>query len=154
MDMKKAMRNLDTKGFCQIGFVVKDVKKTAREFANLFGMPVPRCFLSDPIETGHTKYKGKPSKARAWLAFFAFGNTTSELIQPVGGPSTWKDHLDKHGEGVHHFGFHVKDVGAHLAFLKSKKIPLIQRGDYTGGCYNYMDSEKKVKIILELLGSE
>lgn len=32
-----------------------------------------------------------------------------ELHQPCGGLSSFQDHLDKHGNGVHHIGFRVGD---------------------------------------------
>lgn len=149
--MKKKISKLDQATFCQIGFVVKDVEKRAKEFARLFGIPTPKWFLSDSLDKAHTEYAGKPSKAQAKLAFIAIGNITMELIEPVGGPSTWKDHLDTKGEGVHHLGFSIKDMDEHLKFLKSRKIPLIQKGDFTGGRYAYVDGLKNLTIILELL---
>jgi hypothetical protein len=37
-----------------------------------------------------------------------------------------------------------------LSFEKNN-IPLIQKGDYKGGRYAYLDSFKDLKVILELL---
>ena len=42
-------------------------------------------------------FRGKPSRGRAKLAFFKLENVTIELIQTLGGHSTWQDFLDKHG---------------------------------------------------------
>jgi methylmalonyl-CoA/ethylmalonyl-CoA epimerase len=149
--MKKAIRKLDPKPFAQIAFVVKDVAKTSKAYAELFGLPVPKWQLTDGIDKAHTEYKGKPSKAKAKISFFVIGNIMMELIEPVGGPSTWKDHLDTKGEGVHHIAFMVKDMDAHLKFLKSKKLSLIQKGDFEGGRYAYLDGLKNLKVVLELL---
>jgi methylmalonyl-CoA/ethylmalonyl-CoA epimerase len=149
--MKKGIGKLNHETFCQVGFVVKDVAKTSRAFAQLFGVPVPIWMLTDAVDKAHTEYKGKRTKAQAKLAFFKLGSVTLELIEPVGGPSTWKDHLDTKGEGVHHLGFGVKGMDEHLKFLKSKRVPLIQRGDYTGGRYAYTDGLKSLRVILELL---
>jgi len=40
------------------------------------------------------------------------GSLSLELIEPVGGPSTWREFLDTRGEGVHHIAFHVPDTEA------------------------------------------
>ena len=135
----------------QIGVVVKDIEKSSRAYAELLGLDVPQWELTDPVEKSHTEYHGKPSKARAKLAFFQLGNIVIELIEPVGGPSTWQEYLETKGEGVHHIAFEVKDMEKKIAGLKALGIPLIQRGDYTGGCYSYLDGGPKLGVILELL---
>jgi methylmalonyl-CoA/ethylmalonyl-CoA epimerase len=149
--MKTDISKLEAGAFCQIGFVVKDVEKTAKEYADLFGIPAPKWFLTDTVEKAHTEYAGKPSTAQAKLAFFQIGSVSLELIEPVGGPSTWKDHLDTKGEGVHHIAFNVAGMDDNLKFLKAKNIPLIQKGDYTGGRYAYVDGLKNLKVVIELL---
>jgi methylmalonyl-CoA/ethylmalonyl-CoA epimerase len=149
--MKKTVRKLDPKPFTQIAFVVKDVAKTSKAYAELFGLPVPKWQLTDGLDKAHTQYKGKQSKAKAKISFFLIGDIMMELIQPVGGPSTWKDHLETKGEGLHHIAFMVKDMDAHIKYLESKKVPLIQKGDFTGGKYAYLDGMKNLKVVLELL---
>ena len=135
----------------QIAVVVKDIEKSSRAYAELLGLDVPNWELTDPVEKSHTEYKGKPSQARAKLAFFQLGNIVIELIEPVGGPSTWQEYLETKGEGVHHIAFEVKDMEKRIAGLKAIGIPLIQRGDYAGGCYSYLDGGPKLGVILELL---
>jgi methylmalonyl-CoA epimerase len=142
---------LGSDGITQIGVVVKDIEKSSRAYAELLGVDVPEWELTDPVEKSHTEYHGKPSKAQAKLAFFQVGNTVIELIEPVGGPSTWQEFLDTKGEGVHHIAFEVKGMEKRIAGLKAIGIPLIQRGDYTGGCYGYLDGGPKLGVILELL---
>jgi 4-hydroxyphenylpyruvate dioxygenase-like putative hemolysin len=79
------------------------------------------------------------------------GQVTIELIEPVGGPSTWQEFLDKHGEGVHHLAFMVKGTDQVVAVLEGQGIPMVQQGDYTGGRYTYLDGESKLGVVLELL---
>ena len=71
-------------------------------------------------------------RARAKLAFFKMGQISLELIEPIGGPSTWKEFLDGHGDGVHHIAFRVKGMDDVLTYLNGKGLPTAQRGDYTG----------------------
>jgi methylmalonyl-CoA/ethylmalonyl-CoA epimerase len=135
----------------QIGIVVKDIEKTSKAYAELLGVEVPKWEITDPVEKSHTQYRGQPSKARAKLAFFQLDNIVIELIEPVGGPTTWQEFLDTKGEGVHHIAFEIKGMDKKIADLKAVGIPLIQQGDYTGGCYSYLDGVPKLGVILELL---
>ena len=144
-------KGLGTNVICQVGLVVRDIQRTAKIYADVFGVDVPNIIVTDPEEVAHTKFRGKPTQARAKLAFFRMGNVSLELIEPVGEPSTWKEFLDEHGEGVHHIAFQVEGMDDVLGYLAGKDIPLVQRGDYTGGRYAYVDSEKSLGVILELL---
>ncbi len=44
------------------------------------------------------------------------GQVTVELIEPLGGPSTWQEHLDAHGASVHHIAFEVQGMKDTLAY--------------------------------------
>jgi hypothetical protein len=41
-------------------------------------------------------FRGSPSQGRAKLAFFNLNNIVLEIIEPIGGPSTWSEFLEKH----------------------------------------------------------
>ncbi len=142
---------LGTRVVTQIAVVVKDVERSAKAYADVLGVPVPKWELTDTVEKAHTRYLGQPTKAQAKLAFIELQNIVIELIEPVGGPSTWRSFLETRGEGVHHIAFEVKDMGKRIAGLKVKGLPTIQTGDYTGGRYAYVDGTAKLAVILELL---
>ena len=135
----------------QVGLVVRNVEESAKRFAAVFGVPVPAAHETDGVEKTNMKHRGKPSTARAKLAFFDMGSLSLELIEPIGGPSTWKEFLDTKGEGVHHIAFMVPDTAAEEATLAAHGIPLVQKGDYTGGRYAYFEAEAKLGVALELL---
>lgn len=142
---------LGTDQVVQVGIVVKDIEKASRAYSEILGLDVPQWFLTDTVDKAHTQFRGKPSEARAKLAFFQLKNITIELIEPVGGPSTWREFLDQHGEGVHHLAFEVKGMDEKLKLLAEWGIPLLQQGDYEGGRYAYVDGARSLAIILELL---
>jgi methylmalonyl-CoA epimerase len=144
-------QGLGTNVICQIGLVVRDIEQTAKAYANIFGMDMPPIRITDTEEITHIKFRGAPTQARAKLAFFQMGSVSLELIEPVGEHSTWKEFLNEHGEGVHHIAFRIKGMDKVLEFLAEKDIPAIQRGDYTGGRYAYVDSASALGVILELL---
>ena len=74
-------------------------------------------------------------------------------VEPVGSPSVWQEVLDAKGECVHHIAFHVKDMDQSLAQLDAAGNPTVQRGDFPGGSYGYVDSTKQLGVVLELLAS-
>jgi 4-hydroxyphenylpyruvate dioxygenase-like putative hemolysin len=61
------------------------------------------------------------------------GSLQLELIQPDEQPSTWREHLDEHGEGVHHIAFVVEGMKEAIARMEARHMPLLQKGEYTGG---------------------
>jgi methylmalonyl-CoA/ethylmalonyl-CoA epimerase len=151
--MKKGI--LDTHVVMQVGILVNDIEKTAQVYADFLGVPKPNIQVTDTIDKSQAKYKGKPTTARAKLAFFKVGQTLDiELIQPDKEPSTWREDLDRKGEGVHHIAFQIKGMKEKIAALEQEKIPLLQTGEYTGGRYAYLDSTKDLKVILELLEND
>jgi catechol 2,3-dioxygenase-like lactoylglutathione lyase family enzyme len=135
----------------QIGVVVKNIEKASAAYAGLLGTAVPEWSWTDTEDKAHTQFKGKPSPARAKLAFIELKNITLELIEPDSNPSTWREFLDTKGEGVHHIGFEIKGMDEKIALLGKKGMALIQRGDYEGGRYAYIDGTAKLGLILELL---
>jgi methylmalonyl-CoA/ethylmalonyl-CoA epimerase len=145
---------LSSKVICQVGLVVRDVEKSARAYADLFGVETPSWSMTDPEPVAHIQYRGEPTPARAKLAFLQLGSVALELIEPVGGPSTWREFLEANGEGVHHIAFRIKGMSEQVALLQRKGMPLVQRGEYSGGRYAYIDSVSQLGVILELLEND
>jgi catechol 2,3-dioxygenase-like lactoylglutathione lyase family enzyme len=145
---------LGTIEISQIGLVVNDVEAIARAWADTLGLPVPPIEVTDPVDMAQTEYKGERTPARAKLAFFHFDNVQVELIEPVGEPSTWQDQLEEHGSSLHHIAFRIQGMQEKMAYLDGKGISLIQRGEYTGGRYAYLDAIKPLGLILELLEND
>jgi methylmalonyl-CoA/ethylmalonyl-CoA epimerase len=138
----------------QIGIIVRDVEKTSAAFAKIFGMETPAWSWTGEYSRAQTQYRGKPTPARSKLAFFHFGQVDIEFIEPDEHPSTWREFLDSKGEGVHHIAFIIDGMAARTAALDAAGIPLVQKGEYTGGRYAYFDSFEPLKVILELLEND
>ncbi len=145
---------LGTTTITQVGIIVKDIEARARAWADILGLPMPEIKVTDTVDIAQTEYQGQPSTARAKLAFFHMGQVDVELIEPIGEPSTWRDQLEQHGDSLHHIAFKIKGMKEKLAYLDSKGIPLVQRGEYTGGRYAYVDSTAQLGGILELLEND
>lgn len=138
----------------QIGIVVRDIEKTTAAWSRILGLPMPEIRTTDPVEIANTEYQGESTPARAKLAFFHLGQVDVELIEPIDGPSTWRDQLDQHGESIHHIAFVVNGMRERLDHLAAHDIPLVQRGEYTGGRYAYVDATAQLGTVLELLEND
>jgi methylmalonyl-CoA/ethylmalonyl-CoA epimerase len=66
----------------------------------------------------------------------------------------WKDQLDNHGDSFHHIAFRIKGMHDKLAYLNTKGVSLIQRGEYRGGRYAYVDAIAQLGMIVELLEND
>ena len=142
--------------FAQVGFIVRDVEATKRKWAEFLGVDVPPTQPVGDYTVTQTTFEGSPApKADCLMAFFDVGpGLQLELIQPNGEPSTWRNYLDEHGEGMHHIAFQVKDSAKQVANAEKAGMKLVQHGIYGDGSgeYNYLDAPE-LKCIVELLES-
>lgn len=138
----------------QVGIIVRDIETKARAWSEILGLPMPNIIITDMVDKTRAEYGGKSTTARAKLAFFHMGQLDVELIEPIDGPSTWKDQLDQHGDSLHHIAFEIKGMQEKIAYLHSKGVPLVQRGEYTGGRYAYLDGVAQLGTVLELLEND
>ncbi|MFO7697700.1 MAG: VOC family protein [Anaerolineae bacterium] len=136
----------------QVAIVTDNIEAAAARWAELLGVPVPTTRWTDTRDVAHTTFRGQPTEGRSMLAFFDLGpQVRLELIQPDHEPSTWREFLDRNGPGLHHIAFNIKGMDEALAVLEAHHMPAVQRGDYTGGRYSYVESDKWLGCILELL---
>ncbi len=138
----------------QIGLVVHDIERTSQAYAEFFGVEKPQWFWTDAADVARTEYRGERSEARAKLAFFDMGPLQLELIEPDEHPSTWRESLDKNGEGFHHIAFVIDGMKEKIELLGNNGYPLLQKGEYEGGRYAYLDTFKDLKVIVELLEND
>ena len=142
--------------FAQVGFIVRDVEATKRKWAAFLGVDVPETQPVGDYEITGTTFMGQPApKADCKMAFFDVGpGLQLELIEPNEEPSTWRNFLNEHGEGMHHIAFQVQDSARQVANAEAAGLKLVQHGVYGdgGGEYNYLDAPE-LKCIVELLES-
>ena len=145
---------LGTDRITQVGIIVRDIEAAARAWSEMLGLPMPEIEMTDPVEVTQAEYLGEPTRARARLAFFQLGALELELIEPVGEPSTWKDQLDQHGDSLHHIAFQVRGMRQAVENLRAQGLPVVQRGEYEGGRYAYIDGRAQLGCVLELLEND
>ena len=87
-----------------VGIVVRDIDAVAKAYADVFGLPVPAVQEEQGI-VFPADFTGD-REASVKTALLALNGVSVELIQPMGGASPWRDHLDKYGESMHHISYH------------------------------------------------
>jgi 4-hydroxyphenylpyruvate dioxygenase-like putative hemolysin len=148
--MEKNLMN--TNAVTQIGILCHDIDKTAQEYADLFGIDKPEIVMTGTLDIAKTMYLDEPTPARTKQAFFHVGpNLDIELLEPDHEPSTWRHDLDTYGEGIHHIAFVINGMRKVVEKFERNGMKEIQKGEWIGGRYSYIDSKDKLKLTLELL---
>ena len=119
------------KKIVQIAIVCRDAEASAKRWAALLGVQPPKPDITRPGSEVNLIYRGKPSNSQLKVAYFALdGQPALELMEPVGGDTAWKEHLDQYGESVHHVAFQVEDVERTIKTLEGLGYPVIHRGRF------------------------
>lgn len=145
---------INEKTVVQVCIIVADVERTAARYREILGFNIPHEYQITRFHD-HTQaqYYGQPTNARAKISCFDLGRIQFELLQPLEAPSTWKDFLDQHGEGIHHIAFFVANTDGAVAAFAEQGYQVTQQGLFTGktGKYTYLDTNKDLAIVIELL---
>ena len=139
----------------QVCFVVNDVEKTARVIADFFGFEYKEPHETETCNITGVRYLGNPTDTIAKIIVFHVGATLDlEFLEPNHEPSTWREELDKNGEGFHHLGFRIQNMDEKVQVLENNNFKLIQKGlcGNRETSYAYFDTKSELKFILELLG--
>lgn len=142
------------KKMLHIGIVVRDIEKARTHWVEFLGLEnVPDILIAAGDAKNPTEYRGNPSTATAKLVFMNLDNLQVELIEPIGDvPSSWREHLDSKGEGVHHIAFAVQGMGeAYLEKYAEAGYPCAQHGGWATGEYGYMDTLEALGVTVELI---
>jgi catechol 2,3-dioxygenase-like lactoylglutathione lyase family enzyme len=144
-----------TSKISQLGLVVRDIESAKNEWARFLGLEVPPTVAYGDYSVVQTTYKGEAAPyANCLLAFFDVGDGLQlELIQPNKYPSTWRDFLEHHGEGIHHVAFKVGDTEKIVKTAGALGVPVVQEGKFRSGNgrYTYLEASDKLRCVVELL---
>lgn len=136
------------------GFVVPDVRKVSAYWQQIgFG----------PLQIVHNvslnrMYRGKPGKFEMDLGWNRRGDRPFEWVQSTVGPNDYIDYRKKHGEGLHHLGFTVKDMDAAIAHFRTKGITATMSGGWDDhgnkGRFAYLDTDPHGGVTVELIWNQ
>ena len=101
-----------------IGIIVKELEKAIQVYSEALGLK------SMPIEI--------MDELNLKLCFLVIGEVMIELIQPTG-PGMYQDFIKKHGEGIHHICYKVKNIDKALKRVVKNHLLLRDEKPRPGG---------------------
>jgi methylmalonyl-CoA/ethylmalonyl-CoA epimerase len=139
------------KKILQIGFVVRDLEKSVRNYWEVSGIGPWSFYTMDQSNMLNTKVNGKDAKFSMRVALADLAGLQIELIQPIDGQNIYAEFLNEHGEGIHHIACAVDDFDKTIATLKNKGVNVIQEGITTAGLgFAYLDMRNEMACITEI----
>jgi methylmalonyl-CoA/ethylmalonyl-CoA epimerase len=154
----------------QVGVVVRDLWATMERYHRALGWGPWYVYEYTPPWFHSTRLRGEPVEFTMIGAEVEVGEIWFELVQPLDGPSIYKEWLDAKGEGLHHIlvgwaGTYQPDPGAadpggdddvetralatckRFAELGAGVLMSGRLGTYTQ--FYYLDTEPLIKVIIE-----
>lgn len=136
--------------FMHASIVVRDIEKTMKHFERLGVGPFPP-FLGGPGMTFAGKtVRGKKVEYDMDLRLAKLGGMNFEIIQPLKGETVYTEFLNKHGEGLHHLAFEVKDFDAEVAEMQKRGFKVVQTGAMPQSRWAYFDTDSVGGMLIEL----
>lgn len=143
---------ISKKGFIQINIVVADIEKAAEKWAELLGVEKPEITVNHLEGGDDYKYHGEPVSCELLTCAIQMESFVLELHQPLSGPSSFQEFLDKHGNGVHHLGFQVGDLRDTIIEEMREDGYDVDRtlGIYPGSSWTIVDAEDTLGVNLNI----
>ena len=134
----------------QIGVVVKDLQEAMELYWNIFGIGPWHIYNFKPPFVTETILRGKQVPYTMRLALTQVGNIQWELIQPLEGPSVYKEFLEQKGGGLHHVACDMGDYDQAISALKKLGIGVAMSGTTPVDTFAQIDTEKKFGVGFEI----
>jgi hypothetical protein len=139
----------------QLGFVVRDVERAAREFDARLDAGPWRGWVFGPQGQGR-EYRGRPAE---WSLRLALNERSPqyELIEPLDGPSIHAEWLEERGEGFQHVAYHVVSLERITSEMEAAGHPAVARihafGADGDGAAAYFDTVDALGFLVEAVES-
>jgi methylmalonyl-CoA/ethylmalonyl-CoA epimerase len=136
----------------QVAVVVKDLRKTMEAYHKVLGWEPWSVYEHRPPMLHHTEVRGKPVDYTMIGAEVHCNPIDFEILQPVEGPSIYKEFLEQHGEGLHHVAVvnSEENVDRALDDFKKNGVDVIMSGRLGEGIrFYYLGTEPVLKMVAE-----
>jgi methylmalonyl-CoA/ethylmalonyl-CoA epimerase len=137
----------------QIAIVVRDLEKTMKAYHDLLGWGPFSVYEHVPPVLHDTHLRGVPTRYTMLGAETNVHGIGFEIIQPLDGPSIYREWLDAHGEGFHHVAVMKHTAAESEQFKKemaSRGASILMGGRIGESIeYYYLDTVPSLKIIVE-----
>jgi catechol 2,3-dioxygenase-like lactoylglutathione lyase family enzyme len=140
----------------QCAVVVLDLDEAVARWTQHLGIGPWTAYRLESSRLTDMRYHGEEVEFSLRHALAWQGELQFELIQPLSGPSIFADHLDAHGESLHHVGKYVDDHPAAIAEAIAMGFTELQAARGFGaegdGAFAYFQPPG-VSLILELISA-
>ena len=137
----------------QIAVVVRDLDKAMKAYHQTLGWGPFSVYEHVPPALHDTHLRGVATKYSMLGAETMVHGVCFELIQPLEGPSIYKEWLDQHGEGFHHLAVmkHTAEESDQFKKDMAKQGMGVLMGGRIGETieFYYLDTVPVLKIIVE-----
>ncbi len=137
----------------QYAFAIRKAEPVSAFWAKI---GFPEFEINHPV-LGDTKYYGEIVDHELIQGWQRHGTVAYEWCIPVKPPIVYEDHINLHGEGIHHLAFSVSDMDAALqdyaarGYVNTMGGTWGERGKPGSGRYEYIGLEDAGGVTMELL---
>ncbi|MBV9165057.1 MAG: VOC family protein [Solirubrobacterales bacterium] len=137
----------------QVSLAVRDLEQTMERYWRTFGWSGWDVFDHKPPAHHNTELRGEHVDYTLKGAEVMVGSLNFELLEPVDGPSLWKEFIDQRGEGVASIAvmFKTSDEGeAVKREFAGRGMPVTMKaniGDHIE--YYYLDTQERFGCLIE-----
>ena len=141
------------KGIDQVCVVVEDLDATIEAYVDKAGIGPWAVYTYAPPDLRDMRIRGVETLYSMRLALAWTGSFMWEVIEPLEGPSIYREFLDQHGDGMHHVLVqHTCDsLSAAIDAFDQRGCPPAMEGNYKGTEFAYIETDGPLKMILELV---
>jgi methylmalonyl-CoA/ethylmalonyl-CoA epimerase len=136
----------------QVAIVVKNLRKTMEAYQKIMGWGPWSVFDYKPPLLHHTTVHGKDLPYTMLGAEVHCDPIDFEILEPLEGPSIYKEFLDESREGLHHVSVVSprEDVHAALSGFRKEGIEVAMSGRIGENIeFYYMDTQPILKMVAE-----
>ena len=137
----------------QIAAVVSDLERTMEQYTKLLGWGPWNVYRHEPPRLHETTLHGEAVAYTMLGAETHVGEIGFELLQPLEGPSIYREWIEQRGEGLHHVAVMLHDFeeSTRLKETFAKAGAPVLMGGRIGDTieFFYLDTEPSLKVILE-----
>ena len=137
----------------QVSLAVRDLEQTMERYWRAFGWSGWDVFDHKPPMHHNTELRGERVDYRLKGAEVMVGSLNFELLEPVDGPSLWKEFIDERGEGVASIAVMFKTLEEGEAVKRefaARGMPVTMKaniGDHIE--YYYLDTQDQFGCLIE-----
>ena len=150
------MSDAESRPIKQCAVVVRDLDEAVVRWTEQLGIGPWTVYRLEPPRLREMRYRGEDVEFSLRHALAWQGELQFELVQPLSGPSIFREHLDAYGEGLHHVGRYVPDHPAAVTQALEQGWTPIQSARGFGaegdGAFTYF-TPPGVAMIVELISA-